>query len=53
MYCSAAVAAVVEVAVDDFAEVLPKHLDPSVDSPIQLEATVSESAQSAEVVRTK
>jgi hypothetical protein len=50
MYCLAVVAGVVEVGVVEIAEALPKHLDPSVDFPIQPEATVSESGQSAEVV---
>ena len=51
MYCLAVVAAVVEVVVVEIAEALPKHLDPSVDFPIQPEVTVSESGQSVEVVQ--
>jgi hypothetical protein len=50
MYCLAVVAAVVEVVVVEIAEALPKHLDPSVNFPIQLEVMASESEQSAEVV---
>jgi len=34
----------------EIAEALPKHLDPSVDFPIQPEVVVSESEQSVEVV---
>jgi hypothetical protein len=51
MYCSvAAVAVAVAEVVIEIAEALPKHLDPSVDSPIQPEVMVFESERSAEVV---